>query len=254
MFNNESRNLKIEGRLPLSFLFEYSLADRLIINGAPYVINEITTNLNTNKSQLDLITAFDINLEEFVDVTPPADVVGLAIETTLTDRVRMIWNQNIETDLAGYKVYVDGVLYATLGLQNNIMITGLSQSTSYAIKVTAYDEAGNESSLSSATEVTATTGSASDVTSPTIPTNLRATLIGSTGFTVAWDASTDDTGVTMYKVYLDNVLQTPSDANTFYTFGGLLPDTDYGVTVEALDAAGNVSARSAKLEVRTRNI
>ena len=254
MFNNESRNLKIEGRLPLSFLFEYSLADRLIINGAPYIINEITTNLNTNKSQLDLITAFDINLEDFVDVTPPADVVGLAIETTLTDRVRMIWNQNIETDLAGYKVYVDGVLYATLGLQNNIMITGLSQSTSYAIKVTAYDEAGNESSLSSATEVTATTGSASDVTSPTIPTNLRATLIGSTGFTVAWDASTDDTGVTMYKVYLDNVLQTPSDANTFYTFGLLLPDTDYSVTVEALDASNNVSARSVKLEVKTLDI
>ena len=254
MFRNESRNLKIEGRLPLSFLFEYSLADRLIVNGAPYIINEITTNLNTNKSQLDLITAFDINLEEFVDVTPPADVVGLAVETTLTDRVRMIWNQNIETDLSGYKVYVDGVLYATLGLQNNIMITGLSQSTSYAIKVTAYDEAGNESLLSSATEVTATTGSASDVTSPTIPTNLRPTLIGSNGFTVAWDASTDDTGVTMYKVYLDNVLQTPSDANTFYTFSGLLPDTDYGVTVDALDAAGNVSARSIKLEVRTVNV
>ena len=251
IFKKESRNLKIDARLPLRFLFEYSLADRLFINGSPYVINEITTNLNTGKSQLDLVTAFDIDLQDFVDVTPPANVVGLAIETALTDRVRMIWNSNTETDLAGYKVYVDGVLYATLGLQNNIMITGLSQSTSYAIKVTAYDEAGNESLLSSATEVTATTGSASDVTSPTRPLNLRAEIIGSTGFTVAWDASTDDVGVTMYKAYLDNVLITPSNANTFYTFSSLSPNTDYSVTVEALDAAGNVSPRSVKLDVRT---
>ena len=260
MFKNESRNLKIEGRLPLSFLFEYSLADRLIINGSPYVINEITTNLNTNKSQLDLITAFDINPPGVVDVTPPADVVGLAMETMIGDRVRMIWNQNIETDLAGYKVYYklstesNYVLYATLGLQNNVLITGLSSSTSYDIKVTAYDEAGNESLLSSATEVTVTTGAELDVTPPTTPTNLTAPLLASTGFTVSWDASTDDVGVTQYKVYLDNVLQTPSDDNTFYTIGGLSPNTDYFVTVEALDAVGNVSLRSAKLKVTTLGI
>ena len=255
--NKESRNIKIEGRLPLSFLFEYSLADRLLINGSPFIINEVTTNLNTGKSQLDLITAFEIDLEEFVDVTPPANVAGLTVEGTSPTTISVIWNGNIETDLAGYKVYYKEtadstyILYSTLGTQTNVKLIGLDQSTSYDIKITAYDEAGNESDLVSATSVTTSTGAVTDVQAPSIPQNLRSTIIGSNAFSVAWDASTDNVAVTAYEVYLDNVLQSPDATDTSYTFTTLVPDTEYEVRVLAKDAAGNESAKSTPLTVRT---
>lgn len=257
LFNKESRNIKIEAKLPLSFLFEYSLADRLLINGSPFIINEVSTNLNTGKSQLDLISAFKINLQDFVDVTPPANVVGLTVEGTSPTTISVIWNGNIETDLAGYKVYYKKTadssyaIYTTLGTQTNVKLIGLTESTSYDIKVTAYDEAGNESALVSATSVTASTGAVTDVQAPSIPQNLRSTIIGSNAFSVAWDASIDNIGVTAYEVYLDNVLQSPDATDTMYTFTTLVPDTEYEVRVLAKDAAGNESAKSTPLTVRT---
>lgn len=250
IFNKQSRNLKMEARFPLSFLFEYNLSDRLLINGSPYFINEVTTNLNTGKSQLDLISAYSIDLEDFVDTTPPADVVGLSLESGGVDRIRVMWNPNSETDLAGYKVYVYEVLYATIGTQTSYGITGLTAATSYDIKITAYDEAGNESLLSSATELTVTTGTASDNTPPTQPKNLIPTIIGSTGFSITWDESTDDVAVTGYTVYLDGIAE-PTTTNNSYTFSGLTANTKYDVYVEAFDAAGNTSIQSETLTVKT---
>lgn len=257
LFNKESRNIKIEAKLPLSFLFEYSLADRLLINGSPFIINEVSTNLNTGKSQLDLISAFKIDLQDFVDVTPPANVVGLTVEGTSPTTISVIWNGNIETDLAGYKVYYKKTadssyaIYTTLGTQTNVKLVGLTESTSYDIKVTAYDEAGNESALVSATSVTASTGAVTDIEAPSIPQNLRSTIIGSVGFSVAWDASVDNVGVTAYEVRLDGVIQSPDATDTMYTFSSLVPDTEYEVSVLAKDAAGNKSLRSTPLTVRT---
>ena len=251
LFNKESRNLKIEGRLPLSFLFEYSLADKLLVNGSPFIINEITTDLNTGKSQLDLFTAFDIEEEDLVDVTAPANVTGLASEGTSNETIRIIWDANTESDLAGYKVYVDEVLFAVGGVQLGKLIIGLEANTAYDIKVTAYDLAGNESLLASATEITVTTDNETDTEAPSIPQFLIATLIGSTGITVEWNASTDNVAVTEYKVYLDGVLKTPSSSATSFSFTGLTSNTEYEIRVLAEDAQGNQSAKSTPRLVRT---
>lgn len=39
-----------------------------------------------------------------------------------------------------------------------------------------------------------------DVTAPTVPANLHTTAVGSTTTDLAWDASTDATGVAGYEV------------------------------------------------------
>jgi chitodextrinase len=158
--------------------------------------------------------------------------------------------------LAGYNVYIKtGVgsyeLNQTLGVQNNYTITGLTQNTSYDIKVTAFDEAGNESVLADATEVTQSTGNSSDVQAPSIPQNLTLDIIGATEATVSWTASTDNVGVALYNVYVDDVLQTPTDSNTFYSITGLVVDTTYEVSVSAQDAAGNESAKSTPITITT---
>ena len=55
VFNERSRMLKISADLPLKILTKYKLNDRFIVNKVSYRINQITTNMMTNKSELELI-------------------------------------------------------------------------------------------------------------------------------------------------------------------------------------------------------
>ena len=55
VFNQSNRLTKVTAYLPLSILLNYTLADRFIINGNSYKINSINTNLETGKSELELL-------------------------------------------------------------------------------------------------------------------------------------------------------------------------------------------------------
>jgi hypothetical protein len=55
VFNQSNRLTKLTAYLPLSILLNYTLADRFIINGNSYKINSINTNLETGKSELELL-------------------------------------------------------------------------------------------------------------------------------------------------------------------------------------------------------
>ncbi|MFL4952108.1 glycoside hydrolase family 6 protein [Streptomyces sp. MMS24-I31] len=91
-----------------------------------------------------------------------------------------------------------------------------------------------------------------DTTAPTAPSALKATARTTTSISLAWTASTDDTGVSGYEVYRDGTKVTASPVTgTAFTDTGLSPATAYGYTVRARDAAGNVSASSAALTVTT---
>ncbi|MFC5289690.1 proprotein convertase P-domain-containing protein [Actinokineospora guangxiensis] len=94
-------------------------------------------------------------------------------------------------------------------------------------------------------------GGEDDTTAPSTPANPRST--GSTGSSVslAWDAATDNVGVTGYEVYNGSTLAT-TVAGTSATVDGLSADTAYTFTVRARDAAGNRSAPSAAVNARTQ--
>ena len=249
VFTTENRLTKVTAYLPLNILLKFNLSDRFIMNGDSYKINSINTNLQTGKSNIELLNDIVIStLEE--DTTPPNNVQGLSMDSVTYNSASISWTGNTDTDLAGYKVYVDGVLNVTLGIEDNYTITSLSSNTSYAIRVTAYDTSGNESAYASATEVNAQT-SVQDVTPPTKPTNLNASLIGFTQVTISWTASTDNIGIDYYRVYVDDIVQIPSDANTTYTITGLQSDTQYTINVDAVDTSGNPSALSDDLIVTT---
>jgi chitodextrinase len=84
---------------------------------------------------------------------------------------------------------------------------------------------------------------AGDVSAPTAPASLRATGATQTAVSVAWNASTDNVGVTGYGLSLDGVSK-GSTTGTTTTFAGLTCGTSYTVGVNASDAAGNQSATS----------
>ena len=55
IFNTQARIIKVKAFLPLSVLLNYTLADRFIISGKIHKINNITTNLQTGESEIELI-------------------------------------------------------------------------------------------------------------------------------------------------------------------------------------------------------
>jgi hypothetical protein len=88
-------------------------------------------------------------------------ILFIATKNAYSAQVKLAWNPNTESDLAGYKIYRDNTQIATTS-NTFYQDTGLSPLTTYVYTVSAYDAAGNESSQS--TPVSATTqGTAGDI-------------------------------------------------------------------------------------------
>ena len=85
---------------------------------------------------------------------------------------------------------------------------------------------------------------APDSTPPSTPTSLSASAISSSQVNLTWAASTDNTGVTGYKIFRDGV-QVGTSVSASYTDTGLSASTVYSYSVSANDAAGNTSGKSA---------
>jgi glucose/arabinose dehydrogenase/chitodextrinase len=89
-----------------------------------------------------------------------------------------------------------------------------------------------------------------DTTPPSVPANLIAAATSTTAINLSWTASTDDRGVSGYKIYRDgNYIN--STAATSYSDTGLAPSTTYSYSVAAFDAAGNDSSQSATATATT---
>lgn len=93
-------------------------------------------------------------------------------------------------------------------------------------------------------------GGGGDTQAPTAPSNLRSTGKTSSSVSLAWNASSDNVGVTGYDVYRNGTYVT-SVTGTTATVSGLSPNTTYTFTVKAKDAAGNYSPASNSLNVTT---
>lgn len=98
--------------------------------------------------------------------------------------------------------------------------------------------------------VNISSGSGVDTQAPSAPSGLQASDIAQTSLTLSWTASTDNVGVTGYDVYSGSTLL-GSVASTSANVTGLAPNTTYSYSVKAKDAAGNVSASSNTISVKT---
>jgi chitodextrinase len=91
-----------------------------------------------------------------------------------------------------------------------------------------------------------------DTSPPSTPNGLFNSAKTTTSATVAWNASSDNVGVAGYNIFRNGAKVNSVAGNvTFYTDTGLSPGTNYSYTVNAYDAAGNVSAASSALGVTT---
>jgi chitodextrinase len=83
-----------------------------------------------------------------------------------------------------------------------------------------------------------------DTSAPSAPAALTKTAATATQVSLSWSASTDNVGVTGYGVYRDGTL-VGSATQTSYAVNGLSCGQSYTFAVDAVDAAGNRSAKTA---------
>ncbi len=88
-----------------------------------------------------------------------------------------------------------------------------------------------------------------------MPTGLTATATSATEVDLAWNASTDNVGVTGYTVYRNGVsLATVSGSPLTYADKSVAEATAYKYTVDAFNAGGNHSAQSSPTTATTPDV
>jgi len=86
--------------------------------------------------------------ESFPDTSPPSIPKGLYATEITNISIQLIWNPSSDNiGIEGYGIYLNDIRIDETN-HTSYTFTGLDQATSYALSVSAYDEAGNESSPS----------------------------------------------------------------------------------------------------------
>ena len=166
----------------------------------------------------------------------PANVVA----TAASGGVDVTWSAATDDiGVVGYRVYRNGVLLGTTaGLTYHDTVTNGVLDYSVA----AVDTESLVGPVGVAPEI-----SVGDAVPPTSPTSLTAVVVGATVI-LSWQASTDNVGVTSYRVYRNGaLLKTTTATSTQDTsaHGG----ESYAYAVRAADAAANVSTPSEPIPV-----
>lgn len=188
----------------------------------------------------------DVAPASAADDAAPTTPTGLAVGNIDNTSVELSWDASVnDVGTTTYDVY-EGEVLAGSTTSTTYTAAGLTANTLYSFTVVARDDFG-AADATGALEVTTT---ASDLTPPTIPTDLTAGTITENSVQLTWTASTDDDGIAGYEVYEGATLVGSASGNSF-TVTDLLPATNYSFTVKAEDLSGNISDASTSLPVIT---
>ena len=176
------------------------------------------------------------------DTTAPSTPAGVSVSGVSQSAVTLSWSASTDdVGVAGYRLSRDGSQVGTTGT-TSFAYSGLTCGTTYTLGVAAVDAAGNSSGTATANVATTACPPPPppDTTPPSTPTGLATSAVGQTSATLSWTGSTDDVGVTGYRLFRDGS-QVGTSATTSYGYTGLTCGTTYTLGVAAVDAAGNVS-------------
>ncbi|MBT2445099.1 discoidin domain-containing protein [Streptomyces sp. ISL-36] len=176
------------------------------------------------------------------DTQAPTAPANLAFTEPTTGRIKLTWNAASDnTAVTGYDVYADNTLLTSVAGDVTTYTDNRPANQTVTYHVRARDAAGNQSANSNSVTRRADTG---DTQAPTAPANLALTEPTTGRIKLTWNPSSDDTGVTGYDVYADNVLRAgvAGDVTTYTDTQPASATVTYHV--RARDAAGNQSGSS----------
>ena len=220
---------------------EYSLTD--LTAATEYSVTVTAVDAAENESAKSEAVVFTTEAEKDTQApTAPTDVKATEVTETTA---KVTWSEATDNvGVVGYNVYLNETkVNDALVTGTEYALTGLTEATEYTVRVTAVDAAENESKRSEA--ATFTTPKTQDTEVPSVPAGVAASDVTQTGAKITWTASTDNVGVAGYNVYLgESKVNTSPVTVTEYALTGLTANTGYTVSVSAVDAAGNESAKS----------
>ncbi|QSQ19101.1 fibronectin type III domain-containing protein [Pyxidicoccus parkwayensis] len=193
---------------------------------------------------------------------PPVDTQAPSTPSQVTspaktyDSVSLSWGASTDNvGVTGYEIFVNGgtSASATTSGATSVTVTGLAANTTYTFTVKARDAAGNRSAASAAYSTTTPARPDPDVQAPSAPGNLRSTGVSGSSVSLAWNASTDNVGVTGYEIFVNGGTSASATTTgaTSVTVTGLAANTSYTFTAKARDAAGNRSVPSNSVSATT---
>ncbi len=171
-------------------------------------------------------------------------LVGLDPRAATAASVSLMWDQNTETDLAGYKIHV-GTSPQTysqsidVGHVTSFTVSNLADGETYFFAVTAYDVMANESSFSN--EVSSSTG-----TSVNTPPRAAFTYACSALVCSFTDTSTDAEGPLVAWGWDFGEGSSASGPNMSHTYG---ETGTYTVTLSVTDENGATDSTTQSLTV-----
>ena len=184
------------------------------------------------------------------DTTAPTTPTSLSASAVTQTTLTLSWTASTDSGgVSGYNVYKDGSLLTSGITGTTYGVTGLTLNTAYSFTVLAYDSAGNLSTQSSALATT----TLPDTTEPTTPGNATFSSVTTSAITLSWTASTDAVGVSGYRIYR-GATQVGTTTLLTLTNSSLSSGTSSSYTIEAYDAAGNRSSRSATTSTSTLTV
>src|SRR2546428_2098457 len=195
-------------------------------SGAPYSVSWNTTSTNNGSHTLTAVATDVLSVQwdsapvtvtvsngPPPDTTPPSVPTGLTAAAVSSSQINLSWTASTDNvGVSGYRVYRGGTQIATTST-TSFTNTGLSPSTTYTYTVAAYDAAGNLSAQSSS--ASATTPVPPDTTPPSVPAGLTASAVSSSQINLSWTASSDNVGVSGYRVYRGGTQITTTSTTSF---------------------------------------
>lgn len=194
------------------------------------------------------------------DTSAPTVPGGFNGEQVDNTSIKLNWNPSVDSGgsgLAGYQIFrQDYANYnSPIGVVNSSTTSftnvGLTPGNSYTYRIRAYDGAGNYSDFTGSITINMVDDTV-DITPPSVPDGLSATILSPYDVRIDWNPSTDNQGVASYKIYEfysngwgSGYIYKGESNETTFTVNELESGKKYTYSVKAIDTSGNMSDYSS---------
>jgi hypothetical protein len=185
-------------------------------------------------------------------LSAPAAPTSLVLSVASSSQINLAWT-DASTVESGFKIErsTDGTNFSQIALNGANEVTyssaGLTAGKKYYYRVRATNGAG-DSAYSNIASATTKAASTADTQAPTAPSGLYLASKTTSSVTIKWNGSTDNVGVSFYKVYRNGKYMNGS-SDTMDVDDSVVRGTTYSYYITAVDKAGNESAKSNSISV-----